>query len=251
MRLRIAGTILALVGWPAVAFGQDSEVVLGHHKPYASPQHFAFEVRFAPYWPNIDSEPSLKGARPYHDTFGDHPWARLLVAFEFDWQALRIPHVGTIGPGLSAGYTQMSAPALKMDGSCCSQANTNLEIFPFYTAAVFRLDALMRDLRIPIVPYAKAGVGWGIWRTWNDGTGTAKVGNSVGNGISVGPHLAAGGMLQLSVFDPRSARALDEATGINNTYLHAEVMWSGLGELGSGQLRVGTTTWVLGLAIEL
>jgi hypothetical protein len=27
-------------------------------------------------------------------------------------------------------------------------------------------------------------------------------------------------------------------------------MWSGLGELGGKALRVGTTTWVVGLALE-
>lgn len=244
--------VLALAG--ALTFfasrAASAEDAVARHRKYESPQHFAVEVRFAPYWPNIDSEPALGGKRPYHDTFGDHPWARLLAAVEFDWQALRIPHIGTIGPGLSVGYTSMSAAALKIDGTCCSPANTNLEIFPFYGVAVLRVDALMRDLRIPLVPYAKAGVGVGIWRTWDDGGGTSTVSGVTGNGLSIGPHLAGGIALQLDVFDPRAARMLDEATGINHTYFYAEGLWSGLGELGGNQLRVGTTTWVLGLALE-
>lgn len=241
------GVVLASLLGSTRAFAQD---VVKPHNKYESPQRFALELRFAPYWPNIDSEPSLGGARPYHDTFGDRPWARLLAAIEFDWQALRIPHIGTIGPGLSVGYTSMSAPALKLDGTCCSPANTNLEIFPFYGVAVFRVDGPMRDFGIPVVPYAKAGVGVAIWRTWDDGTGTSRVNGVTGNGLSVGPQLAAGVALQLNVFDPRAARALDEATGINNTYLYFEGMWSGLGEVGGNQLRVGTTTWVVGLAME-
>jgi hypothetical protein len=239
--------VLASVGIASTASAQD-EMLRGRRK-FESPQHFAIEFRFAPYWPNIDSE--FNGAaHPYHDTFGDRPWARLLAAFEFDWQALRIPHIGTIGPGIGIGYTSMSAPALKLDGTCCSPANTNLEIFPFYGVAVLRVDAFMRDLNIPVVPYVKAGMGVGIWRTWDDGSGTStSADGKKGNGASAGPHLAAGVALQLNVFDPGAARQLDEATGINNTYLYFEGMYSGLGAIGNG-LRVGTTTWVVGLAME-
>jgi hypothetical protein len=238
-----------LLAMPCEARAQDVVLARGRNR-FASPQHFAVELRFAPYWPNIDSEPALKGARPYHDSFGDHPWARLLAAFEFDWQVLRIPHIGTIGPAASLGYTQMSAPALKVDGTCCSPANTNLEVIPFYTVAVLRVDAFMRDLSIPVVPYVKAGLGYAFWRTWDDGSGTSKVNGIAGSGFSVGPHLAAGVALQLNVFDQGAARALDESTGINNTYAYFEGMWSGVGELGGSMLRVGTTTWVVGLAME-
>ena len=77
--VRALGMVFITLLAERVASAQD-EVELGHHKQYASPQHFALELRFAPYWPNIDSEPSLNGARPYHETFGDRPWARLLVA---------------------------------------------------------------------------------------------------------------------------------------------------------------------------
>lgn len=247
--MRAALAALVVLGFSSEARAQDY-VILSNPRKYDSPQHFALEFRFAPYWPNIDSDPALGGARPYHDSFGDHPWARLLAAIEFDWQVLRIPHVGTIGPGFSVGYTNMSAPALKADGSCCSQANSNLEIFPWYAAAVFRVDVLMRDFRIPVVPYAKGGIGFALWRTWDDGSGTSKANGVSGSGVSVGPHLAGGVALQLNVFDRAAARQLDEATGINNTYLYVEGMWSGLGETGGNMLRVGTTTWVLGLALE-
>lgn len=249
MKRALIGAALLLAMMSREARAQDEVMVHGRQR-FASPQHFAVELRFAPYWPNIDSEPALKGARPYHDSFGDHPWARLLAAFEFDFQALRIPHIGTIGPGVSLGYTQMSAPALKEDGSCCAPANTNLEIIPFYTVAVLRVDTFMRDLSIPVVPYAKAGLGYAFWRTWDDGGGTSKVNGIAGSGFSVGPHLAAGLALQLNVFDRGAARDLDESTGINNTYAYFELMYSGLGETGGSMLRVGTTTWVVGLAME-
>ena len=36
-----------------------------------SPQHAAFELRFGPYRPNVDSE--FAGATPFEDTFGNCP----------------------------------------------------------------------------------------------------------------------------------------------------------------------------------
>ena len=66
-----------------------------HHEPPESPQAFALELRFGPYRPKIDDE--LPAARPYESTFGTDK--RLYMGFELDWQAVRIPFVGTLGPG--------------------------------------------------------------------------------------------------------------------------------------------------------
>src|SRR6185312_15247917 len=105
----------------------------------ASPQWFAIEFRFAPYWPAIDTQPSLGGATPYHDIFGSMP--RLLASFEIDAQLLKIPHFGSLGPAFSFGYTEMSAPAPITGGNGqVSAENTNIEVFPMYLAAVLRVD---------------------------------------------------------------------------------------------------------------
>ncbi|HEX4516064.1 MAG TPA: MXAN_2562 family outer membrane beta-barrel protein [Polyangiaceae bacterium] len=232
-----------------VASADESEFA----KKHESAQWFAFELRFAPYWPDIDSQPGLKN-QPYHTIFGNS--ARLLVSGEIDAQVLRIPHFGSLGPAFSFGYTQMSAPAPFADGSGTSAENTNLEVFPMYLVAVLRVDVFMRDFRIPIVPYIKAGVGFTLWRSFTDsGTSTfvdpitGKSSNAFGG--TWGEQLAIGGALNLDWIDRHAAANLDDYTSINHTYIFGEWMLANLDNFGSsGGLRVGTNTFCGGLAFE-
>ncbi len=244
----VAGAALALaVTAPARAAESDFP------KKHESKQWFAFELRFAPYWPQIDSQPGLTGT-PYQTVFGTMP--RLLVAGEIDAQLLRIPHFGSLGPAFSFGYTQMSAPAPFANQPGLSAENTNLEVFPMYLAAVLRVDVLMRDLRVPIVPYVKLGLAMTLWRSFTD-AGTSSYPNPVTGqtdnafGATWGEQIAVGGMLNLDWIDRRAAVSLDDATGINHTYLFGEWMFANLDNFGSSKgLRVGTNTFCGGLAFE-
>jgi hypothetical protein len=259
VRLALVAPIAASVFVVNVARADDASGILEtrHHR-YESAQHFALEFRFAPYKANVDDAPELGGNTPYADAFGSNP--RLEVATELDWQVLRIPHVGTLGPGLSVGYTSVSRPAVIKNcpplprgaTSCTSAEDNNLAIYPFYAVAVLRLDVLMRDLRIPIVPYVKGGVGFAFWRASNTlGTSQADDGVS-GKGHTWGTHLAAGLALHMNVFDNAAAVNLDNSVGINHTYAFVEVMDARLTGLGqSHALFVGTTTWVAGLSFEM
>ncbi|HEX7600319.1 MAG TPA: hypothetical protein VF316_01895, partial [Polyangiaceae bacterium] len=57
--------------------------------------------------------------------------------------------------------------------------------------------------------------------------------------------------LSLNWIDRRSTNALDGSTGINDTMLFVEGMFMNLDGFGStDKLRVGTTTWVAGLAFQ-
>jgi hypothetical protein len=214
----------------------------GRRKDFESPQNFAIEVRLSPYLPDVDSDPALGGKTPYQDVFGSS--RRLLFGLEFDWQAARIPHLGTIGPGLGAGLLSASANA-------SSGETTSLAIYPFYAAAVLRVDALWRDLRIPFVPYAKLGVGVAFWRASNT-LGTSVYQGVSGKGHSLGPHFALGLGLDLNAFDPYAAKNFDNAMGVNSTYLFAELTREDLTGLGlqEAPLRVGGTNWTFGLAFE-
>ncbi len=248
-----AAAAFVLLGLASEARAQDRSGALeSRHRKFESPQNFAFELRFSPYRPDVDGDPALRGNRPYRDIFGSMP--RLMISAELDWQAVRIPHFGTIGPGISVGYTSMAAlaPLVKKapDGSTLSGENTDLDIFPFYLVAVARADVVSRELNIPLVPYAKAGLGYALWRAYNDG-GTSNSHGLNGKGHTYGTQVAFGVALQLNVFDSYSARNFDNTMGVNNTYLFWEYYSADLTSFGSTTaLRVGNTSWAAGLAFE-
>ena len=252
VKLSGLGVVLGVaLAAPCEARADDESGVLNsRHHPYESPQNFAFEFRVARYVPNIDADPALGGRHPYGDIFGTTP--RLEIAAEMDWQVLRIPYVGTIGPGVGVGYTTMSAPANFSGTTVQSAENTSLDIFPLYGVAVLRADIFSRKLHVPIVPYAKAGIGVAYWRASNDaGTSVSKTNGVVGKGHSVGTHFAIGAALTLDVFDEKAARNLDTEIGINHSYLFFEYFMSDLNGLGqSNALFVGTRNIAGGLAFE-
>ena len=233
---------------------------------YASSQRFAFELRFGPYYPEVDEEfgePFGEGG-PYSRTFGsvseNGTWdtsAQFYFGLEFDWQALRIPYIGAIGPGFGWGFTRTSAPA-KITGTLVeSGTDTSLTIMPMHFSAVLRADELMRRTGIPIVPYGKFGLGFATWSA-STTTGVSSVTieeagqeprDLTGEGITWGIHMALGGMLALNWLDGRAAATLDETTGVNHIYLFGEWMNANLDGLGaSDQMHVGSSTWVLGIA---
>ncbi|MDI1449418.1 MXAN_2562 family outer membrane beta-barrel protein [Polyangium sp. 6x1] len=224
-----------------------------------SPQRFALELRFGLYYPQVDEE--FGGTGPYQKFFGDK--GRFHFGAGFDWQALRIPWVGSFGPGVGLGYTSASGKAFR-EGTYDDATNTysyedrrvgetSLTILPMHVSAVLRLDELFRRTGVPIIPYGKIGFGAGLW--WVDvGEETAKVGTGddeiKGVGLSYGVHWAIGGMLALDWLGRRSMASLDQETGINHVHLFGEWTNQNLG-LGSNQMKVGTSTWTAGLTFEM
>jgi hypothetical protein len=256
LKVHLAAGLAALASLSIVtpASAQERTDPIGAaHRGTESPQNFAAEIRFAAFTPDVDSDPSLQqGKTPYKDTFGSAP--RLEFGFELDWQALRIPHLGTIGPGVSAGYTRASDPALfqmEHNGTLVSGEQTTLEIFPFYGVFVLRADALWRDFGVPLVPYGKIGLGYALWRASNT-LGTSNADGVSGEGHSLGTQFALGLAFNLNPFDVYAAQNFDDALGVNNSYIFAEWTRSDLDGLGiqKNALRVGGTGWTFGLAFE-
>jgi hypothetical protein len=119
-----------------------------------------------------------------------------------------------------------------------------------YAVAVFRVDVLARETLVPLVPYAKGGLGYALW--WaSDGDGLAREEGVVGEDTSYGWQFALGGMLLLDSFDRDSAVEMDTATGVNNSYFFLEWYYSDLDCFGGDCMQVGTSTWMLGLALEI
>ena len=179
---------LALGGaWslPAYAQGTDEFGAYGGgdgRGRFESGQSLAVELRFGPYPPAVDEE--FGGATPFADTFGND--TRFLFGFEVDWQLLRIPGFGSLAPGFGWGFTSFSADAPLADGTGLSDQETSLTIMPMYLVGVMRVDVLARETDIPLVPYAKLGVGYALW--WvSDGADTAADPQGVsGEGASYG-----------------------------------------------------------------
>jgi hypothetical protein len=231
----------------AAAQGVDEFGAYGSRARQESSQDGIVEARFGPYNPRVDS--SVPNGTPYKDTFGTS--TRYMFGLEGDWQLLRIRHLGTFGPGLGWGYTRSGDRArLTSNLNKRSDEQTTLTIMPLYLVGVLRADVLPRELRVPIVPYVKLGLGAALW--WaSDGGSTAQAGNVKGKGLSYGPQYALGGMFLLDVLDEQTARDADNSLGINNSYVFAEWYGSELDAFGSKKrLNVGANTWVLGLAIE-
>jgi hypothetical protein len=218
---------------------------LEDRKHFASPQHAALELRFGPYFPHVDD--SIAGT-PYEDVFGTD--RRFLVGFEVDWQALRLPKIGSLGPGIGVGTFSAKARAPLEDGSGRSGERTRLKLLPTYLVAVARVDALSQLTRIPLTIYGKAGLGYALW--WARGEDhLERADGVVGKGSSYGYQLAAGGTFLLDALDPSSALEMDSNTGINSVHVFFEVTTSNLDGFGSGRMDVGATTWMTGLLLEI
>lgn len=244
--------LLAIAGMAHEALADDSGDELGGYRsqrPWQSPQNMALELRFGPYRPDIDKD--FPQAKPFENAFGKS--RRVYVGAELDWQALRIPYLGSLGPGFGIGYTHMSGHTRLTSTGEESAEETTLGILPMYAVGVLRLDFLARHTVVPLVGYGKAGIGYALWWTGND-LGPSRIDGKIGRGTTWGTHFAIGGMLLLDALEPSSAMALDNEMGINHSYLFFEWMVSNLDGFGAepgSKMRVGTNTWVAGLAFEM
>lgn len=221
-----------------------------------SSQQFTFELRFGQYFPEVDDKPGLTrngaGKLPYEAVFGHDEEGKPLsndqfyFGLEVDYLPFRIPYVGAVGPGFGWGFTSDSNKAKAIGGVEDSATDTSFTIMPMHLSAVVRFDELMRRTGIPIVPFAKLGLGLGVW------LGSPAPSELSGTGATWGIHYAVGGMLALNFLDPRSSVRLDEASGVNHSYIFGEFMRADLNGLGSTPtFYLGSTSWVVGLAVDL
>jgi hypothetical protein len=263
--LASAGAMATFANEGVASADDETGVLSARHKVYESPQNFALELRLGPYHPRVDTASDVGSKGPYETEFGNS--LRWEVAVEFDYQALRIPHFGTLGPGFSAGYTTSTANAplvTKVMGSFTSGETTSLTIFPFYAVAVLRIDVLSRELHVPFVPYLKGGFAMALWRASNtagtsvyvpkDASGKPTGAPSVvGEGHTVGTDLAVGLAIDLNFLDRRTSQGFDNATGVNHTFIFGELQdlnLDGLFGIQKNPLYVGNHNWVLGLGFE-
>jgi hypothetical protein len=238
---------------------------------YESDQSFALELRFSPWQPDVDSEfGNVPGGGPFLRYFGEASCGtdgrlrvcdRVLPALEFDWQALRIHPIGTLGLGVSLGYSSLSANAPLTSSPGVSEQSSSLNVLPAYAVGVLRLDVLARRTVIPLVFYGKAGVAGTYWwitsgdqlarRNAQSPTRSGEIimgTEGAATGFSYAWQLAAGVMFRLDWLEPQAQRSWDVSMGVNHSYLFAEYML--VRDWDRAQLRLGSNTWTFGAAFE-
>ena len=178
-----------------------------------------------------------------------------MTQIEVDYQLFQA--FGTAAVGVSVGYFREIAqafaePAPGEAATVRSGDKSRLSLFPFALLGVYRADQFWKHMRIPLVPYVKAGLNYTLWSVYDGNDKVAASGVSGrGRGGTLGWQAAAGVSLVMNVIDPGSARELDAETGINSTHVFFEVAKfeaSGLGQ--ENRLQVGDTTWLMGLTFE-
>jgi hypothetical protein len=239
----LAALAVSLLGAP----GARAQVITTERGHQASPQHFALELRFGPYKPDIDSEFSGTSRTPHQSFFGSN--RRLMTQVELDYQIIR--HVGSLGIGLSAGYFKENGHNVDQAGNP-TQDSSSLRLIPLALSAVYRFDLAYERTGIPLVPYGKLGLDYVFWSVEN-GNGEVPEDASGGRGAggTLGWHAAVGLSLVLDFFDQNGANQFDEEMGINHTHLFFEyghIDVSGLGQ--SNRLHVGDNTWTAGMMFE-
>jgi hypothetical protein len=249
LRIAIALTLIAALSGSAVAQSPFDRV---ERTSFRSPQNFALEFKLGPYTPNIDGEFD-GGASPFGTLFGDG--SGLLISGEADWQIWR--GFGSIAVGLSMGYFSRSAAPFADDGGTPTAdsprvaGDTTITLLPISVLAIYRFDVLAERWKIPLVPYVKLGLNYTFWWIRKGNGDVASVDGDDANGGSVGWQFNLGIAVQLDIFEPAAAKALDAGTGINHSYIFFEMMHLAADGFGSETtLDVGDTTWLAGLAIE-
>jgi hypothetical protein len=221
-------------------------------------------VRVGPYVPGIDDQLGMKNAAgkgPYQAMFGGYSIMPMLDVDRFLWKGL-----GQLGVGLSLGYMGKSAHAWE-DGSSPSDPNrprspgdsNSFHLIPVVASAIYRFSYLDDEYGIPLVPYARAGLGYYVWWISAPSGDFAAVCKNGGmppctENKAAGATLGFVGSIGLSIraerIDASAARSMHES-GIEHAGFYGELSLGKVDGFGSDtKLSVGDTTWFAGVEFE-
>lgn len=251
----------------ALARQSDQEDELGkagYQKRKESPQRFLLELKFGPYLPDIDRAYAGSGLGPYANVFGvqgddgiatGEPKKGLFSVLGFEWQFYHLG--GAFSLGTTIGMFRDKAQALQLEpdaeGSYRNKADqATFNVVPITVLLGYRFELLADRFRVPLVPYARAGLGYGFWWATKGGRGdiSTTMDGQKTRGGSFGWQANLGLMLRMDFIDRASAIDLDRNTGVNHTYLFGEWQFSHLDGFGSPKrLSVGDDTFLVGFAV--
>jgi hypothetical protein len=194
---------------------------------YISPERFVLELRVGPYTPDMGSNGS------FETYFGGDRGP--LIAAELDVIGWRFHDWMYLGGGGRIGTLSFTGKTLTA-GNLPSDEETELSVLPLDLLAVVRVDALARQLSIPLILTGKLGYEWARWSTESGGDSHS--------GWSVGWVWGVQAALDLDALDRGAARNLDEEWGINHSFIFAELFKFAPTD---DSLPIGDSTWTLGL----
>jgi hypothetical protein len=222
-------------------------------------------LRLGPYVPGIDAQinmPTGKYAGPYEQMFGGYRVLPMLDIERFFWRGF-----GQAGVGFSIGYMSKSAKAWQA-GSDPSDANrprsegdeNKFRLFPLAVSAVYRLTYLDDEFGVPLIPYARAGLGYYIWwivgpngdfaEACSDGGDAMGCAKTTAAGASLGFVGSVGLSIRAERIDESAARSMRES-GIEHAGFYGEYSVGKVDGFGSDKkLSLGDSTWFAGVDFE-
>lgn len=234
--------IVFLIALWAISFTSIAASAQSSQSGPESPTSGTFELKLGSYNPDIDSE--FDGRGPFEQYFGG---GGLIAEFAADYHLWQ--KVGAISLGFHVGYFNQGAPSINSDGTE-SADKSRLLIVPTRLSAVYRFDYLQDEYNIPLVFSVRAGLDYYFW--WSlSANKVADTNDTKGSGGTAGWHVGGTVYFLLDSLAPQMARSLDQASGINNSYLFAEIMSAHINDFGSdSSWDLSDNTFLFGLGFE-
>jgi hypothetical protein len=238
--------------------------------------HWNLAFKGGPYRPRVDdAEYTLMPGQ-------DPPFAAMFGTDDnffgvFELERFFLFPLGQLGAYGSIGLTSQRADAFQVDaeGDVIIDEDTmkpvrapgNRVIFrlvPMSLGAVYRFTELDDRFRVPIVPYGKLGLTYGLWwvrapngslsQAPDDDCPDPEAGMCDGDkalGASLGWQATVGIAIRAERIDKQSAQNLRNEMGIEHAGFFAELMYAKVDHFGSdSRLNVGDATWLVGINFE-
>lgn len=217
-------------------------------------------LRIGPYTPEIDNQVNMHPG-PFEQMFGTSQ--HMMTMLDVDrivWTGF-----GQVGVGGSIGYWQKTARAFGAlpDGTPTdmrdASAHNAMRLVPLALTATYRFTVLDDNYGIPVVPYARAGLGYYVWwisindhyaRICNDGGIEPNCSQNKALGASLGVQGSIGLAIRAERVDASAAMSMQQS-GIQHAGIYAELSLAKVDGFGSDKkLSVGDRTWFAGVNFE-
>jgi hypothetical protein len=255
-----AAAVLVACAWAAPAAAQtdpyweDFGTEVYVERPEVAVSYWNAGIKIGPYTPDVDTE-FMTSPGPYERMYGGAAIMGLI-----DVERFFLFPLGQVGIAGSLGYAQKTANAFATcpanDPDCMPDTRadgdkTSFRLVPMALSAVYRFTLLDDQWKVPLVPYARAGLSYYLWWITAPDGSLSEIEGDRALGASLGWQGSVGLAVRAERLDPQSARSLRNDLGIEHAGFYGELMYADVGGFGAeGKLQVGALTWFAGLNFE-